>query len=236
MVESDQSINPPSPARMARGKELRPPVREHQEEVSITMSSVMSPASADEALDMLQAAMGYLAAADPTAMAAEEQARCLRVLERATSVGTAARTSVLGAFPPPRAIRGRGLQPAGLADPQDRGDQGAAAWPTPRGSGGPRTPAGLRRAGRRGPVRVGRPGRLPVDQPLPEDCRHAADDNPLSRRPRRDDLRDLAGLFGEIYEQARVRTCPMRTRTGPSMTGRCGWSPRSRAPGCCTGT
>ncbi|HEX5300258.1 MAG TPA: hypothetical protein VFW50_25000 [Streptosporangiaceae bacterium] len=62
------------------------------------MSSVMSPASADEALKMLTAAMGYLAAADATAMTAEEQARCLRVLERANSVGTAARTSVLGAF------------------------------------------------------------------------------------------------------------------------------------------
>ena len=62
------------------------------------MSSVMSPTSADEALEMLTAAMGYLAAADATAMTAEEQARCLRVLERATSVGTAARTSVLGAF------------------------------------------------------------------------------------------------------------------------------------------
>jgi hypothetical protein len=62
------------------------------------MSSVMSPASADEALEMLTAAMGYLAAADATAMTAEEQARCLRVLERANSAGTAARTSVLGAF------------------------------------------------------------------------------------------------------------------------------------------
>src|SRR6266542_3238190 len=62
------------------------------------MSSVMSPASADEALEMLTAALGYLAAADATAMTAAEQARCLRVLERATSAGTAARTSVLGAF------------------------------------------------------------------------------------------------------------------------------------------
>jgi hypothetical protein len=62
------------------------------------MRSVVSPASADEALEMLQSAMGYLAAADATAMTAEEQARCLRVLERATSAGTAARASVLGAF------------------------------------------------------------------------------------------------------------------------------------------
>jgi len=42
--------------------------------------------------------MGYLAAADATAMTAEEQARCLRVMEKANSVGTAARTSVLSAF------------------------------------------------------------------------------------------------------------------------------------------
>src|SRR5690348_5002505 len=62
------------------------------------MSSVMSPASADEALEMLRSAMGYLAAADATAMTADEQARCLRVLEHVTSTGTAARTSVLGAF------------------------------------------------------------------------------------------------------------------------------------------
>ena len=62
------------------------------------MSDVMSPASTDQALEMLTAALGYLAAADATAMTAEEQARCLRVLERATSIGTAARTSMLGAF------------------------------------------------------------------------------------------------------------------------------------------
>src|SRR5881392_128227 len=62
------------------------------------MSNVMSPGSVDEALEMLQSALGYLAATDATAMTAEEQARCLRVLERATAVGTAARTSVLSAF------------------------------------------------------------------------------------------------------------------------------------------
>ena len=58
----------------------------------------MCPGSAAEALEMLMAAMRYLAAADATAMASEEQARCLRVLEQATAVGTAARTSVLSAF------------------------------------------------------------------------------------------------------------------------------------------
>src|SRR6516165_660074 len=62
------------------------------------MSSVVPPASADQALEMLTVALGYLAEADATAMTAEEQARCLRVLERANSTGIAARTSVLSAF------------------------------------------------------------------------------------------------------------------------------------------
>ena len=47
---------------------------------------------------MVRAGLDYLATADATAMAAEEQARCLRGLEQASSVLTAARTSVLGGF------------------------------------------------------------------------------------------------------------------------------------------
>ena len=47
---------------------------------------------------MVRAGLDYLAAADATAMAAQEQARCLRGLEHANSVTTAARTSILGAF------------------------------------------------------------------------------------------------------------------------------------------
>ena len=62
------------------------------------MDDAAPPGSAAEALGMLKAAMGYLAAADATAMAAETQAQCLRTLEQATSMGTAARTSVLAAF------------------------------------------------------------------------------------------------------------------------------------------
>jgi hypothetical protein len=38
------------------------------------MNQVTSPASASEALEMLRSAMGYLSAADATAMAAEIQA------------------------------------------------------------------------------------------------------------------------------------------------------------------
>ena len=57
-----------------------------------------APASASEAMEMVRAGLGYLAAADPTAMPAETQARCLQMLEQAHSMGTAARTAILGAF------------------------------------------------------------------------------------------------------------------------------------------
>ena len=62
------------------------------------ISSVASPSSAAEALEMLRSALGYLAAVDATAMAADTQAQCLQVLEQAHSISTAVRTSVLAAF------------------------------------------------------------------------------------------------------------------------------------------
>src|SRR6266851_9770126 len=62
------------------------------------MNHAVSPGNAKEALGMLRSAMGYLAAADATAMAAETQAQCLQVLEQVNAMGTAARASILGAF------------------------------------------------------------------------------------------------------------------------------------------
>jgi hypothetical protein len=56
------------------------------------------PASPGEALAMLESAMSYLAAADPTAMAAESQAQALCGLERLDAIEAAARTAILGAF------------------------------------------------------------------------------------------------------------------------------------------
>jgi hypothetical protein len=47
---------------------------------------------------MLTSAMGYLAKADATAMAAEVQAQCLQTLEEVDSIETAARASILQAF------------------------------------------------------------------------------------------------------------------------------------------
>src|SRR5689334_21533045 len=55
-------------------------------------------ASAGEALEVARAALGYLADGDATGLTSEEQAGCLRDLERVSSVTAAARSSVLGAF------------------------------------------------------------------------------------------------------------------------------------------
>ena len=55
------------------------------------MSRSVPPASATEALGMLRTVMGYLAAADHTAMAAEAQAECLLAWRRWTRSRTAIR-------------------------------------------------------------------------------------------------------------------------------------------------
>ncbi|MGO8893097.1 MAG: hypothetical protein ACLQB1_25920, partial [Streptosporangiaceae bacterium] len=55
-------------------------------------------ASVREAAEMVRAGLGFLVAADATAMAADTQAECLQMLEQAHSMYTAARTSVLAAF------------------------------------------------------------------------------------------------------------------------------------------
>src|ERR1700742_3198321 len=164
------------------------------------MSSVVSPASADEALEMLTAAMGYLAAADATAMTAEEQARCLRVLERANSVGTAARTSILGAF-------GSGQGYSADADYSPRawlihktGVTKAAAvsytaWAR-RAAEHPQVLAAL--AAGELSESVARTICTWTDK-LPGDCREAADTILISAALAGMDLRDLAGLAAEIY-------------------------------------
>jgi hypothetical protein len=62
------------------------------------VSTVPAPASTTEALAMVRAGMDYLAAVDPTAMAARAQAECLQALEQLDAVATAARARILAAF------------------------------------------------------------------------------------------------------------------------------------------
>jgi hypothetical protein len=168
------------------------------------MSDVMCPGSAAEALEMLMAALRYLAAADATAMGAGEQARCLRVLEQATAVGTAARTSVVSAFTAgqgycadadysPRAwlIHKTGVTKATAV--------AYTAW-TRRAAEHPRVFAML--ATGELSESYGRTICTWTDK-LPKDCREAADAILLSAAQAGMDLRDLAGLAAEIYERSR---------------------------------
>ena len=73
------------------------------------------PVSAAGAVAMVQAGLAYLAKADVASMPAAAQAECLRGLERAESLHTAARAGVLAAF-----ISGGGCQ--------DDGQASARAW------------------------------------------------------------------------------------------------------------
>jgi hypothetical protein len=57
-----------------------------------------APATAREALDMVRAGLGYLAAADATQLATAAQAEFLRELEQADAMATAARAWFLAAF------------------------------------------------------------------------------------------------------------------------------------------
>ena len=60
--------------------------------------SAAAPASAREALDMIRAGLGYLAAADAAQLGAATQAETLRELEQHDAMATAARAGFLAAF------------------------------------------------------------------------------------------------------------------------------------------
>ena len=161
------------------------------------------PASASEAMDMVRAGLGYLAAADATAMAAQTQARCLQVLEQATAMGTAARASILAAF-----TSGQGY----CAD----ADYSPRAWLISRtrvtkGTAVAYTAWARRAAAHPGVAAVLAAGELPESfartictwtGKLPEDCRQAADAILLLAAKAGADLRDLAGLAAEIYARS----------------------------------
>src|SRR6266702_865513 len=168
------------------------------------MSQPVPPGSAAEALGMLRSALGYLSAADATAMAAETQAQCLQALEQVTSMGTAARASILAAF-----TSGQGYaadadySPRAWLIHKTRITKGAAvghtAWAR-RVAAHPQVVQALAAGemsesfGRTICQWTGR---------LPEDCRPAADAILVTAAKAGMDLRDLAGLAAELYERSR---------------------------------
>ena len=169
------------------------------------MSIVTSPGSAAEALEMLRSAMGYLAAADATQMAAETQAQCLLALEQLDAAETAARASILGAFTAAQGYTGDACYStrAWLVH-QTRVTKSAAAghvgWER-RAAAHPQVMAALAE-GWIVSESVARQVCKWTDQ-LPEDCRLTADAILISAAKAGMDLRGLAGLAAEMIERSR---------------------------------
>ena len=161
-------------------------------------------ASVGEAMDMARAALGYLAAADATQLAAETQAECLRTLERIDAVATAARASFLSAF-----TVGKGYS----AD----ADYSARSWlmhrtGITRGAAASHT-AWARRAGTHPAVVAAlAAGELSESyaraicqwtDKLPEKYREESDELLVKAAAAGLGLADLSALFAEMYERAR---------------------------------
>ncbi len=168
------------------------------------MSMVTAPASAREALDMVRAGLGYLAATDSTQLDTQTQADCLREFEQDEAVLTAARASVLGTF---TATQGYSAD----ADYSPRTwlmhktgiTRGAAAQHTAwarRAAGHRLVLAAL--AARQLSESYGRAICQWTDR-LPEDSREAADEILLAAAAAGMGLRDLASLASEMYERSR---------------------------------
>ena len=161
-------------------------------------------ASVGEAMDMARAALGYLAAADATQLAAETQAECLRTLERTDAIATAARASFLSAF-----TVGKGYS----AD----ADYSARSWlmhrtGITRGAAASHT-AWARRAGTHPAVVAAlAAGDLSESyaraicqwtDKLPEKYREESDELLVKAAAAGLGLADLSALFAEMYERAR---------------------------------
>jgi Domain of unknown function (DUF222) len=163
-----------------------------------------APASASEAMDMVHAGLSFLAAADAAQLTDHAQAEVLQGLERADAISTAVRASFLSVF-----TTGKGY----AAD----ADYSARAWlmhktGITRGAAAAHT-AWARRAATHPRVvaalvtkdlseSYGRAICQWTDK-LPGDCREAADAILLSAAQAGMGLRDLAGLFAEMYERSR---------------------------------
>jgi hypothetical protein len=155
-------------------------------------------------MDMVLTGLGFLAAADPTALAAEAQAECLQGFERADAMRTAARAWFLGAF-----TAGQGYSAdadysatAWLIH-RTRVTKGAArghvGWAR-RAAGHPRVVAALAE----GTVLTESMARLICGwtDKLPVGCRADADDILLTAAQRGGRREDLAGLAAEIYARS----------------------------------
>ena len=168
------------------------------------MGTAPAFASVSEALDMVQAGLSYLAAADAAQLPAATQAECLRRLERSDAIATAARAFILAGF-----TAGQGYA--------DDADYSAVAWlihqtRITRGAavghaawaGRVATHARVLAALAAGQVTesVGRLICLWTGK-LPEKYRDDADEVLIAAAAAGLGLEDLAALFAEMYQRAR---------------------------------
>jgi hypothetical protein len=161
--------------------------------------------SVSEAMDMVQAGLSYLAAADTAQLGDETQAACLRRLERTDAIATAARASFLSAF-----TAGKGYS----AD----ADYSARAWlmhrtGITRGAAASHT-AWANRTGTHPLVLAAlAAGELSESygrticrwtDKLPEKYRQESDELLAKAAAAGLGLADLSALFAEMYERARA--------------------------------
>jgi len=153
---------------------------------------------------MVRAGLGYLAAADAAQLATVTQAECLRELEQADAVATAARASILAGFAGGKGYSGDGeysavswlIHRTGVT----RGAAvGHSAW-AKRTTTHPRVLAAL--AAGQIPESVGRLICVWTDK-LPDQARDEADEALVAAAAGGLGLEELASLFAEMYERAR---------------------------------
>ena len=168
------------------------------------MGTAPAFASAREALEMVRAGLGYLAAADAAQLPAATQAECLRELEQIDAAATAARAFLLAAFT------------AGQGHAAD-GDYSAVSWLIHRTGITKGVAIGHTAWAKRVPTHpkvlaalaagqvsesVGRVICLWTDK-LPMEHRDQGDEQLLAAFAAGLGLGDLAGLFAEMYVRTR---------------------------------
>src|SRR4029077_15617218 len=197
-----ESNSDPRSLPLPRGRE--PPQQRPVPAEEVTQVGATAPANAREALDMVRAGLGYLAAVDAAQLPAATQAECLRELEQADAAVTAARAWFLAAFTAGQGHAGDGdysavswlIHRTGIT----RGAAvGHSAW-AKRVATHPKVMAAL--AAGTVAESVGRVICLWTDK-LPAEHRDAGDEQLLAASAGGLGLADLAGLFAEMYVRAR---------------------------------
>ena len=168
------------------------------------VSTIPAPATEAEAVQMVLTGLSRLAAADPTAMAAQAQAECLLALEQGDAIATAVRARFLAAFTAGRGYSADGdYSPASWLIHQTRVTKGTArghlAWARRAGhhprvlaalAGGTMVTESIAR------IICGWTGRLPAD------CQDAADEILVTAALAGGRPEDLAVLAAEIYARS----------------------------------